>query len=125
VAKARRDLLEQLRHGGAGGGQSSAEADSLAAIHGRARAAFDRSAWADVVAATSPLDTLLASTGALDRTAAETVLMTATAARHQGDHATVERLAARYADASPVPTTPPSSAFSRAARRSPATPPRS
>ena len=100
VAAARRELMAGLGQAGdrQAGDESVAVDQQLTLLRERARAAFAREAWHEVVAAGPPFEALLPATGPLDRASAELLLMVATAARRVADDALLERLAGRYAD---------------------------
>jgi hypothetical protein len=95
VAAARRELMAGLGQAGdrQAGGEDLPVDQQLTLLRERARAAFAREAWHEVVAAGPPFEALLPATGPLDRASAELLLMVATAARRLADDALLERLA--------------------------------
>jgi len=96
LAEARRALFVDI--GRSGDAPAAGAERSLEAIRERARLAFDRGAWPEVLAATGTSEPELPTAGRLDPATTELVLMAATASRQLGDHAAVERLVATYGD---------------------------
>jgi hypothetical protein len=99
VAAARRELMAGLGEAGdrQAGGEDLPVDQQVTLLRERARAAFAREAWHEVVAASPPFEALLPATGPLDQASAELLLMVATAARRLADDALLERLAGGYA----------------------------